>query len=465
MLAWSEINKSQILLSIFYSSTGMTRMLIFFILLEHALALEIQNNNANQGLNFLQNGEINVFHHFEYMYITFDVSSVEYLLNNYQKIDLNCSNGDYLFKPDNITWNIPTVEPVIEENKIHRYMVRHTYNYLTILSINKLENENLLLAEECYLLDQISSNFTLINRELNKLADLDVSSIDKIVTFRQLAGFIGNMTGELEMSYLLPFSLQNMTDKVFNYVEFNFFQMDYKVTLSFRIPLYRTQNVFHVVKKPIIYNDNQFILHSIRDLAIFNGTKPVFFSTETLDKKCTKNRGYFCDNLKEHNECENNVLTDQPLHTDCLSKIDRINSIKRVKNDFYFIVFTPILISVQCESLTGTFQYIVRFNTHILIRGNTHCSLNTTDFLYDPHIAQTEFELHFPSEDLSFEESKIQDQTILIIEFIELLLLGCAGISVIALCVKIKRTMNEFRDIELESEAVSSINIYATIDE
>lgn len=441
----------------------MNGILILLTLSECILALEIQNNNADQGFNFLRNGEINVLHHFEYVYITFDIPSVEYLLNNYQKIDLNCSNGEHLFKTDNITWHFPTSEPDIDESVVHRYRIKIAYNQLIESDINTLENENLSQPQQCYLLDQIISNFTLINRELNKLADLDTSSINEIITFRQLAGYIGNFKQRRDIAYLLPFSLQKMNEKVFNYIEFDFFQMDYKVTLSFKIPLYKTHNVYNVIKKPIIYDNNQFIFHSVRDLAIFNGTKPVFFSEETINSKCRKQNGLFCENLKQHNACENDVSNKQPIHRDCLTKIDNINSIARVRNDIYLILFTPMVIDFKCESLSGTYQYSIKISTNVLIRGNTYCSLNTTDFYYNPHTNQEASDLFFPSKNLIPWEIMITDQTILIVESIELSLLGCAGIIVVFLCIKIKRTTNKLKNINLESEGTSSIHMYATI--
>lgn len=112
---------------------------------------------------------------------------------------------------------------------------------LNMLINNDINNLNTAQnrSNECQTLTQLSK------KELNKLASLDANTLHNIIKLEDVASDINKILKEFNDDFTLPFSLLFQFKRdVFKYVEFNFYQSEHTITLTFKVPFYKKIRTF-----------------------------------------------------------------------------------------------------------------------------------------------------------------------------------------------------------------------------
>lgn len=438
------------------------RLKTIFLMIGCVISLEIYNDNPKNGIIYVQNQQINVKEFDEYLYYTFDVSTIQYMMTWIKNSRLNCTSKNYnvIFNIKNITWNVLKREPELPNNSIKR--IRMNLLYSNVLNNNlDLLNGSINLSNECQTLTQMANTFNKLNFELNKLAKLDISSLDEIISLNDIAIELSRMVKEFNGEFRLSFSLAyELAKEIFKYVDFKFYQEDYLITLSFKIPFYKKLTMFNVFKKPVVLDSKQYFLKNIGEYAIFEGGIPSFISEKEFSQDCFYTIGnIFCGGHNINSHCENEVANSANLPLECLEKMDNTNVLTKIDTDLYFTIFEPIIINVACNS--G--KYSIKLDYHAKIVNSMECSLNASNFHYDTNSST------FSTYDMFFLKNSDSVWEINQLDLFDFLfIIGGIVLSnittVFYYCRKLKKTQEKFKDIDLQSECASSIHVYETVD-
>lgn len=312
-------------------------------------------------------------------------------------------------------------------------------------------------------------HYPKLQRHINKLANLETTSLNDILSFNTIAISMAKLVQSQEGDYHLPFSLTyNFGTEVFKYVEFHFYQRDGIVTLGFKIPLYKKTKRFNVFKKPLVRNNVPYIFKEMGEYAIFDLNSPFFMRETDFMKSCFRKLGVlYCEKPNYNSFCENEALSEN-IPQECLEKMERRNMLTIIDDDMYVTNFDQIIIGVNCTNSI----YSVKLNTHARLINNMGCILNATKFYYDPtYVNFSRFKIFFLEEnysksilfDLKSVEPDITDIILTIGGFFVTIVSNITTIFIC--CFKIKRTKEKYKDIDLKSEQASSIHMYATISD
>lgn len=125
---------------------------------------------------------------------------------------------------------------------------------------------------ECETLFRMAQNFNQMNSDLNKLARLDITSLDDTISLKSIASDIENMIALMDKNlYVLSLDMNNFESDLFKFAKFNFYQDNYSITLAFSFPIYKNITLFDFYKKPIVKNNKNYLLN----------TSYVFYSWKT----------------------------------------------------------------------------------------------------------------------------------------------------------------------------------------
>lgn len=431
---------------------------LFIILtLKQTTQLEIYADNPNNGLIFTPEHTINVKEKNYYLLYTFDVTTFQYVLSWKNDAMAKCNNSEIKFD-SNILWNKP-----IPEKNFKKDNKRINMTLLYIERLNNNLNEFQSRTNECNALLQISNNFNIMNVELNKLANLDTNSIENILSLTDISLEINNILIDFENKYTLPFSLSYEFKKnFFNYSHFELYMHENVVTLAFGFPLYKQNTLYNVYKKPIIYENEPYILRNIGNFSIIDNNIRKFFNSDPLKNNCTKIiHNYFCEKPILESICNETYNSSK-----CLIKLPKRNIITKVNKKFFISIFHPVIIDIICE--TGSI--IIRLDSHAKIINNMNCIIDTPLFRFDPK-NQRENITYFmkiaaidPGNTIKFYLEKFESiGNYITIGYIVFLI--ATYFATIYLSIKRSKGIIEKIDSETEFETTSSIHIYATIDE
>lgn len=202
-------------------------------------------------------------------------------------------------------------------------------------------------------------------------------------------------------------------------------------------------------------------MKTVAEYAIFSNGKPMFFPDREFTQSCFYAVGsVFCEKPDFNTICEDNIFNSMDLKLECLEKMDVKNTVTKIDSDLYFMIFTPIIIDVICDF--G--KYAIRLSEHAKIVNNVVCSLNSSNFRYNPNnTTMGLYSIFFLDNDISLWETDNMDIFDIILIAIGFIV---SNFTTILFCVrKIRRTEEKFKDIDLRSENASSIHAYATIDD
>lgn len=446
---------------------------IFISALKLSTQIEIYNDNSENGLIFSPHSKIYVEEFKKYLFYKFDVTSAQYIISWEKKVTQMCTLNNtktFKFNTEQNFWNRFNPEPNISSDIVER--IKIDFNYDRILS-NNIEAFNIDddVDSECETLFRMAQNFNTMSANLNKLARLDTSSLDEIVSFRQILHDAERIINELnrnQYSVAFNFSSNSISD-FFKYTKFNYYHDSFSITLAFSIPIYKNVTLFEVFKKPFIQDNIPFLLRSDKKFAYFLAGKTIFLNDNYFLKHCySKNGKDFCSIPLEHFPCEFKALNLEKIPKECLVRLSRKNMITRIGNDLYISPFKPIIFSVDCEF--G--KHMIRIDKHSKITNEMECNLNSTYFSYNPkNFTESNYDLFVL--DPANEYEQLFDITTL--TFWEFYLTLCYVILVIITYFttfimgfyKIHESVMKFKAevTSINSESTSSLHLYATIKE
>lgn len=317
-----------------------TFVLLYMSFSSNTNAIDVYSDNPDNGLILTEKEKVNVLIQYKSLHYTFNVYTAKNLFNWYNKLPISCESNNMSFTEYNlehhILWNDPRPQPQNNKKNITQINMQLYYESQInkkIQDINQATNN----ANECGIINNIKQLYNAMNLELNKLAELDLSSLNEVILLEEISIEISKMCNEND---ILPFSLTHDFGKNFiKYSKFNFFQTNYTVTLAFYIPFYETVTLFNFYTKPFIQNNQTLILNTQEKYVISPGNRQQFFSDSSIEKNCfISNKMKFCQIPQFSNKCEQSIFQSNVTSKHCLTKLPNRNIITQIENDLYIIL-------------------------------------------------------------------------------------------------------------------------------
>lgn len=344
-------------------------------------SITIYNENPNNGLVFEQIDKIYIHAQDEYLFYEFDISAANYIISWMRNTKNICQNLLVEFDLHNIHWNKHNPSPKIPLEYVQKFKKELTAN--TILNNNIEEfstNENVTAV--CEILNKMIRNFNKMNGDLNKLARLDFSNLNSTVTYNTIIEDIKNTIARFGIDqHIYPIEMpQGKWEQIQKYAKFNFFKRDSYVTITIQIPIYELITYFEMFKKPIIIKNDPYILISNKKYSYYFNNTAYFVKENYLNKDCLYiNEEYYCELPQYDSYCEKTMFF-QKNDNRCVAPLPKKNIITRIKKKLYVSVLEPVVLMIDCK----TASYMIRIDKHSKITNEMGCSINTTQFSYDP---------------------------------------------------------------------------------
>lgn len=368
-------------------------LLIFFILPIFSTQINIYNDDDPKGLEFVELNSVYVHEITKHLYYTYNLTSIQRLFSWNRMMAMNCyMNVTKLSALEieierNVKWRTNRPEPKTEN--VTR--INETLYPDRILSavIDKFDQN----IDNCETLDTLTKSFARMNQELNNLARLNTTEIDKIVLPEKTVDIINSM---LEDKYSLPYTLNYTNAKEFlRHSEFDFFSENDQITLAFKIPMYTKTLLYKIYPKPILKKDTPHILLSNEKYAIFINQIPIFYNKNNFYELCyVRANTHYCAKPVGSWKCEREMTNSTKYRKSCLEKLPKQNIITRIKDTIFLTIVKPIQILVDCKS--SKYLIITRNNSMLTIEQN--CQLNSSSYVYNPNEQNNLYDLHILNE-------------------------------------------------------------------
>lgn len=311
-----------------------------------------------------------------------DLSPINKLKTEYSKMEKICPSSNLLphlhenlFNPDMI-WNhiqnykIPNGNLIDLEPFNIQALKSDYFNF-------KIENST---DSKCKFLSSMTEQLHMLNNELNRINKSQFTTFSNIVSTEKLLADTYNFTLKTNLTNPLDFN-HWFTANFYKYTEISIkFAKNYAY-ITIRVPLFAHTTLSRIYPKPIFYNNIPYISNTQAEFLIEGEIGSNYFSN--LNENCfyAVNKT-FCRKPKTQNICDNLYISQssQIFHKNCFSRLQLRNTITRIKNDIYFLIFRPMTINVSCN---GSLQTIhISQPSKIL---NSQCFINSTFFEFDPN--------------------------------------------------------------------------------
>lgn len=446
------------------------RQSILLSLVCQAISIQISADNPENGLIFEQTETLYMHDMNRFLFYKFEIPTIAYIISWVEGATKKCKEFENAksFELNNTFWKQFNPEPKISNKFVRKSIIK--YHYEATLNKN-IEEFNLKSGDEneCKILIEMANNFNEMNKELNRLARLDFTSLDKIINFKQIkTDAIAEMMNINEGQYYIPFNLSKSSIReFFKYTKFNFYHDDIFITLSLQIPNYKAINLFTFFEKPIIYKNRPFLLNTTKKYVYFTNGNPIFVDDEYIFKNCFyTDRKNFCEMSTDFSICEAETFYMNLKSEKCLKKLPIKNVITKINTDLYVTIITPIVLEIDC----GQGNYKIKLNKHLKLTNEKNCTINTTQFFMNPKIeTQKKYDMYF----LDFQDvSSFDASTIYLWEFYFTLVYVILTIIIYiaTICTGIyelrKRISIINQDMgETYSQTATEFHVYATISE
>lgn len=347
------------------------------------MPINVYTDNPENGLFFEPTFKIKIHEHDEYLSYKFDISAANYIISWGKTMSNICSGNRFDFDFHDIYWNKYNPEPNIPEDSINEFKREIKYN--TILNNNIEEfNANENETAECEILGKMARNFNKLNRELNRLAKLDFSNLNTSINYDIIITDIKNTVAKFDKkqhSYAIDTSKETWNE-INKYVKINFYRDEIYVILTIQIPIFESILLHELYKKPIILNDVPYLLNSNKKYGFFLKNRVTFLNEDYLIKDCLfVHEEYYCTEPKYNSPCETEIFFYGRNQT-CLTRLPKKNLITRINTILYVSVFKPMIFTIDCD--IG--KHMIRLDEHSKITNDLKCTVNTSQFSYNPKI-------------------------------------------------------------------------------
>lgn len=243
--------------------------------------------------------------------------------------------------------------------------------------------------DNCKTLNSLTNSFIQMNRELNNLAELNITTINNIILPNQTIKTIKSMLGN---TYALPYELNYLNfDQFLANINFKFYHSNYTITLAFEIPFYIKTLLYSIFPKPILIKDTPYILNTKEKYAAIVHHKPIFFNETNFFEFCFfKANTFFCMKPNNNRNCEKDIVLYTKTRKQCLTKLPKRNIITRIKDTIYLTVFKPIIFQVKFPTNT----YFIKIINHSIFTNEHNCQLKSSSYNFNSDNFTTSYELH-----------------------------------------------------------------------
>lgn len=360
---------------------------IFFIFFTHTHQLEISRDESNRTYVLTPYSTANLYKTANYLLYTFDVFSLQYIVQWCENLTRICQNQSIITKAliNEIETNMEWIEyrPFFL-GKAHLNQINFTQfdNKLLEYNINSFNSE---INDEnaCFNLVKLSHNFIRLNRNLNELFKLNASAVLQIVSTQHFSFDVEQtLKNSSSMGLTVPFDfLENFYENFFQFSRFSFYQDNFTISLLFEIPVYEPVfvNRFHVT--PVVIDSTPYILNSDIKFVIANNGVHYFFTNETIDSHCFwSGKRRFCFKSVGNYDCERDLISDIFSKESCFRKLPRENMITQIMDETFFTIFTPLTLQLRCLNS----EILMQIRSTTKFTHNVACSMNTSFFEYSP---------------------------------------------------------------------------------
>lgn len=317
----------------------------------------------------------------------FKISSVSNTLKLYNEFvrERSCLI-DFYFKEkfkfeitNNMLWN-KTSNMTKEDSDKDEINIHFLYDIVLNSNLDTLtSNESINL--KCLVLNETMMNFIRINNILNELYRHNTLTIFEVITEEQLMRDIKNVYHNFRDEGIFSLeALNHFDNNLFKLIEFSFQHKEFEITLNFTLPLFKKDLLYRIYPKPIVVNDEPYILNIDIKYAFLNTEQNVFYTSETFEINCFWHlRELYCYIPKEDNLAnEISIQTENFMQN--YVKLETKNIITQIEQNTYFIVFEPTIVQINCNNS----EYRIKMFNHTQILKNYECSILRSYFEYVP---------------------------------------------------------------------------------
>lgn len=354
-------------------------------------SITIEPDYPKTGLSLIPQNITNLQVSTKYLAYKFNLSSLEYVLTSYSNLKDVCRENKTLtsiFQNEvehNTLWNKTGLSIKVDKNDISEIKVDFIYN--RILD-SKIDSFNLRLnrSSTCSTFQELVKFYVITNRILNGMARGNISIILDI--FNEdfiLSDLRRNLMNYSQVSHepFHPFDTSDyFPSNFFDFVDIKYHYENYQVSVLLSLPLYKSFMLYKIFPKPLASKYATYIINTHMKYVFMYGNETEFFTGENFSRNCfVFNDKRFCKRVRNIAICEDRALNRLEPGYECLKRLPRKNMITQIGRNTYFAIHSPMMIQINCSR--GKFLIQMTDNTRII--DNYECSLNKSDFVYNPN--------------------------------------------------------------------------------
>lgn len=266
--------------------------------------------------------------------------------------------------------------------------------------ISKLEVSN-NSTENCKILSNIINELKQINVKIDRITSknnyviLDFISLDTLrIDLKSLFRYLNTENQITAFNINKPFR-----STFFDKSDFFYETDEETIYLGFHIPLFTKTHLVRINPRPMILKNTLCIYDKNDFYTTTNVSNLMTFSNKSYSENCNWDkieRKLFCRNPTKTNNCDEKYILHQSAVFDeqCFRYLPKRNIVTRKHYDVYFTLFTPLHISISCD--TNTFE--LQLNKSTKITDLIDCSIKTQFYTYNSSLG-TEYEFTISPED------------------------------------------------------------------
>lgn len=329
-----------------------------------------------------------------------DLSIIHEIKSNFKYINETCNSSNllqYLHKnlfSTDMKWNKNKNDQIPDRNLIFL----EPYN-IKILKSDYLNFKNRNTTKlKCELLSSLTAQLHMLNNEFDGLEKHDYATLSNIVPMEKILQHTFNYTSTTNLTNALNFSHWFNTN-FFKYTKITLTIGSNHAFLTIKIPLFITSTLYQIYPKPIFYNNFPYIFNTQSKFLVGGQMSLNYFSN--LSENCFyANNKTFCRKPKVQTDCDSLYIghsTDK-FDKNCFSRLKFENTVTRVQNNIYFLIFEPMTINMTCHGMDQSVR--ITQSSKIL---NNDCFIRSSFFEINPN-SSVEHEMFFSNSTKNFIE-------------------------------------------------------------
>lgn len=228
---------------------------------------------------------------------------------------------------------------------------------------------------KCSVVESFVNHLSDLDSELKKVINSSYASISSLIPVKTLLKNASEITSNSELISPLDFA-HWFGVNFFKYAKIDFTLSKNLAFVTVRVPLFEHTILSKIFPKPVIYDRVPYVLNTQSEYLVEGQIGHSYFSS--LKDNCfyAVNRT-FCWKPKHRNDCDTQYLSQtlRRFQRKCFSRLPLHNVVTKIKNNVYFMVYTPMTINVTCNN---TLQSIRLFQSSKIL--NNTCDIRSEFF-------------------------------------------------------------------------------------